>query len=127
VVDFNLDGLMDLVVVNRRSSAQVWRNTSKDAGHWLQVKLLQVGANRDGIGAWIEVKRGEAVTRREITSGGGHASGQLGWWHFGLGSAEKADVRVLWPDGVTGPWQAVTADGFYVLKAGAEPEAWVPR
>ncbi len=127
VVDLNLDGLMDLVVVNRRSSAQVWRNVSNDLGHWLQVKLEQGGPNRDGIGAWIEVKRGGVVTRREITSGGGHASGQLGWWHFGLGASDKAELRVLWPDDVTGPWQAVTADGFYVLKAGNAPEVWQPR
>jgi enediyne biosynthesis protein E4 len=126
VVDFNLDGLMDLVVVNRRSSAQVWRNISKNMGHWLQVKLDQDGPNRDGIGAWIEVKRGAVIMRREITSGGGHASGQLGWWHFGLAAAEKAEVRVVWPHGETGPWQAVNADGFYVLKPGAEPKLWSP-
>lgn len=127
VVDFNLDGLMDLVVVNRRSPAQVWRNTSKGLGHWLDVKLEQDGANRDGIGAWIEVKRDDVITRREITAGGGHASGQLGWWHFGLGAADKAEIRVLWPYAEPGPWQAVSADGFYVLKAGAEPKRWTPK
>jgi enediyne biosynthesis protein E4 len=127
VVDFNLDGLMDLVVVNRRSAAQVWRNTSNGLGHWLQVKLEQNGANRDGIGAWIEVKRGDVIIRREITSGGGHASGQLGWWHFGLGAADKAEMRVLWPYAEPGPWQAVLADGFYVLKVGSEPKVWTPR
>jgi enediyne biosynthesis protein E4 len=127
VVDFNLDGLMDLVVVNRRSPAQVWRNTSKSLGHWLEVKLEQDAANRDGIGAWIEVKRGDVITRREITSGGGHASGQLGWWHFGLGVDDKADARVLWPYAEPGPWQAVSADGFYVLKAGSEPKRWTSK
>jgi enediyne biosynthesis protein E4 len=127
VVDFNLDGLMDLVVVNRRSPAQLWHNTSKALGHWLEVKLEQEGANRDAIGAWIEVKRGDVITRREITSGGGHASGQLGWWHFGLGTADKAEIRVLWPYAEPGPWQAVSADGFYVLKAGSEPRQWTTK
>jgi enediyne biosynthesis protein E4 len=127
VVDLNLDGMLDLVVVNRRAPAQTWLNTSKAIGHWLQVRLEQETANRDGIGAWIEVKRGEVITRREITSGGGHASGHLGWWHFGLGAAEAAEVRVLWPHGEPGPWQPVVADGFYVLKAGADPKIWTPR
>jgi enediyne biosynthesis protein E4 len=127
VVDFNLDGLLDLVVVNRGSNAQVWRNTTKAAGHWLQVKLEQAGPNRDGIGAWIEVKRGNVITRREITSGGGHASGHLGWRHFGLANAEAADIRVLWPDGVQGPWQTVFADRFYKLKRGADAELWQPK
>ena len=124
VVDFNLDGLMDLVVVNRGSTAQVWRNTSKTAGRWLQVKLEQQGANRDGIGAWIEVKRGDKITRREITSGGGHASGHLGWWHFGLDQADRAEIRVLWPDGKQGPWQAVASDRFYRLSPDSDPKPW---
>ncbi len=127
VVDFNLDGLLDLVVVNRRAPAQVWRNTSKALGHWLQVKPAQDGANRDAVGAWIEVRLGDKITRREITSGGGHVSGHLGWWHFGLGANDKAEIRVLWPHAEAGPWQLVMADGFYVLKSGAEPEMWVPK
>jgi enediyne biosynthesis protein E4 len=127
LVDFNLDGLLDLVVVNRNAPAQLWRNRTKAAGRWLQVALEQPGANRHGIGAWIEVKRGEVVKRREITSGGGHASGHLGWWHFGLDAAEKAEVRVLWPDGRQGPWQTVAADGFYILKRDADAVLWKPK
>jgi enediyne biosynthesis protein E4 len=127
VVDFNLDGLLDLVVVNRRSPAQLWRNTSQNLGHWLHVSLEQQGPNRNGIGAWIEVRHGEAVTRREITSGGGHASGQVGWWHFGLADQDTAEVRVIWPDGTQGPWQSVKADGFYRLSPGALPKPWLAR
>jgi enediyne biosynthesis protein E4 len=126
VVDFNLDGLLDLIVVNREVPAQIWRNTSKSLGKWLQLKLEQPGANGDGIGAWIEVKSGDATMRREITSGGGHASGHLGWWHFGLGAADKAEVRVLWPDGVVGPWQTIAANGFYRLTRDNAPMAWQP-
>jgi enediyne biosynthesis protein E4 len=126
VVDFNLDGLLDLLVVNRRAPVQIWRNTSKDVGHWLQIRLQQNGANRDGIGAWIEVKRGDVITRREITSGGGHASGHIGWWHFGLGGDDKAQARVLWPDGTQGAWQDVVADNFVIVRPGRDLERWNP-
>ena len=61
--------------------------------------------------------------RREITSGGGHASGQSGWVHMGIGSAENAELRVIWPDGTAGEWGRVTADGFYVLERG-KAAAW---
>jgi enediyne biosynthesis protein E4 len=118
--------LLDLVVVNRETPAQIWRNTSPSAGKWLQVKLEQQGANRDGIGAWIEVKSEKAMMRREITSGGGHASGHLGWWHFGLGAADKAEIRVLWPDGMVGAWQTIAANGFYRLTRDNAPKAWQP-
>jgi enediyne biosynthesis protein E4 len=125
VVDFNLDGLMDLVVVNRRATAQVWRNTTEKAGHWLQVQLQDDSVNRDGIGAWIEIKAGDQVQRREITSGGGHVSGHIGWWHFGLGAAEKAEVRVIWPGGETSDWERVSVDGFYNLQRRAKPKTIV--
>ena len=36
---------------------------------------------------------------RNIQIGGGDASGHLGWMHVGLGTAERAEIRVQWPDG----------------------------
>jgi hypothetical protein len=66
------------------------------------------------------------VTRREITSGGGHASGQLGWLHMGLGNATEAQVRIIWPDGTEGPWEQVASDHFYLVSPGAPPRSWTP-
>ena len=127
LVDLNLDGKLDLVVVNRRENAQVWRNTSTDLGHWVQFRLQQPSGNRDAIGSWIEVKRGDQTLRREITVGGGHVSGHLGWWHFGLGDVAKTEVRVFWPDGSKGDWQEVGGDQFYVLEKGKSPLVWAPK
>ena len=126
VVDLNGDGLLDLVVVNRHDPAQVWRNSSTNLGHWLQIALQQPGTNRDAIGAWIEVKHGDATAIREITSGGGHAGGQLGWWHFGLGADTTAQIRVIWPDGTKGDWATVTGDAFYNLTPESAPTPWTP-
>ena len=128
LADFNLDGLIDIVVVNRNSPAQVWRNTSTGAGNWVEVKLGQPDANRDAIGAWIEVRcEGAMVMRREITVGGGHAGGQLGWRHFGLGDVARADIRVTWPDGTVGDWQPVESGNFYVLERGKPAQQWVAK
>lgn len=126
VVDLNDDGRMDIVVVNRNEGAEVWRNsgTAVDGGplgHWLQLAAHDQGVNRDAIGGWIEVRTGDHVQRREITSGGGHASGQIGWWHFGLGMAKSAEVRVIWPDGSASDWAPVKGDGFYDLARGDAP------
>ena len=131
--DLNLDGLLDLVVVNRRENVQLWRNMgSGDAaspaamGNWLAVRLEQPGTNRDAIGAWIEVRASERISLRELTIGGGHASGQLGWSHFGLGDADSAEVRVTWPDGEVGPWQEIEANGFARIERGGEVVRWIP-
>lgn len=127
LADFNLDGLLDLVVVNRWSKAQLWRNVSQLTGHWIEVQLSQSASNVNTIGAWLEVKRGGKVMRREITSGGGHASGQSGWVHMGLGGMEKAELRVVWPDGTAGEWESVAADGFYVLERGKAARVWAGK
>ncbi|HEX6474559.1 MAG TPA: CRTAC1 family protein [Candidatus Limnocylindria bacterium] len=134
LADLNLDGLLDLVVVHRRTNVGLYRNVGSGTaqnpepmGHWLALQLQQEGANRDAIGAWVEVTAGERVMRREITVGGGHAGGQLGWIHFGLGGAETASVRVIWPDGERGPAMAAQADAFGIVRRGATAiEPWTP-
>jgi hypothetical protein len=134
LADFNLDGLLDLVEVNRRENIKLWRNVgSGDSeqpapmGDWVAIKLEQPGPNRDAIGSWIEVRAGSQAMEREITIGGGHAGGQLGWAHFGLGSAEEAEIRVQWPDGERGPWIQVDANQFLTIeREDTEARSWAP-
>lgn len=130
VVDLNADGLLDIVVVNRMDQAQVWRNlgsAAKPIGNWLQVRLQQPGANRDAIGAWLEVQVGERVQRRELSVGGGHASGGLGWVHFGLAGADKARLRVQWPDGEWSNWAEVSSNQFIIFDRSAGIQPFKPR
>jgi enediyne biosynthesis protein E4 len=126
VVDLNLDGKLDLLVQNRWSGPEVWRQTG-ESGNWVQVQLAQDGTNRDAIGAVIEIKRGETVERHEITSGGGHASGSVGWLHFGLGMADTVEMRVIWPGGIEGAWLTLPAATFQVLRPETAPELWTPE
>ena len=128
VVDLNQDGLLDIVEVALGEPAEAWRNVGSGTeerpsmmGHWLAISLEQDGGNRDAIGAWIEVKSNGVTQRREVTIGGGHASGQLGPQHFGLGDARSVLVRVQWPDGEWGPWQRLAADAQVQLRRGAGP------
>jgi hypothetical protein len=134
VLDLNLDGMLDLVYVNRRENVRLWHNvgfgTAGDPvpmGNWIGLRLEQDGPNRNAIGAWLEVRIGDLISYREITIGGGHAGGQLGWVHVGLGPASEAAIRVQWPDGSVGPWQDVAANRFAVIrKSGSEPVEWSP-
>ena len=134
MADFNLDGQLDLVEMFYEAPARLWRNVgSGDAanpvpmGHWLGIRLSQMLPNTDAIGAWIEVQAGGRTIRRELTIGGGHASGELGWTHMGLGAATQAQVRVKWPDGTVSPWLSATADSFVVVAKGAAAATpWQP-
>lgn len=134
LADLNLDGMLDLVVVNRRENVQVWRNIGfgdagqpEPMGNWIGIRLSQPETNRDAVGAWIEVRIDGRVLLREVTVGGGHAGGQLGWIHTGVGSADQVEVRVTWPDGEVGPWLRVDANTFAVVERGAESaRPWLP-
>ena len=129
LIDLNLDGLLDLAVVNRGEASQLWRNLGADhgaqpsaPGNWLQLRLRQPGGNRDAVGAWLELRSDDLPNGsqrwRELTVGGGHAGGSQGWIHFGLGPAGHASLRVHWPDGETGPWLHLEANRFYLLERG---------
>ena len=118
VIDLDLDGLLDIVVVNRMTNVELLHNRSRGAGRWLQVMLQQESANRNAIGAWIEVRAAGRIQRHEVVVGGGHVSGQAGWIHFGLGAAETAEVRVQWPDGTWSPWQHTAANRFLLIERG---------
>jgi hypothetical protein len=108
LADFNADGWQDLVVVNRNGPTEIWRNTGTDApANWVSVALSQPAPNTDAIGAWVELRTGDTVQRREITIGGGHVSGVLGPQHFGLGASDAAEIRVIWPDGTVQDWQKI--------------------
>ena len=99
LVDLDGDGALDLVVVNRRAPARLYRNDSAQPGNWLKVDLRQPGGNRFAIGARVYVHSAGGPQWQELSIGGGHAGGQHVPLHFGLGADEAADLRVIWPDG----------------------------
>lgn len=134
LVDLNLDGLLDAVVVNREENVQLWRNLGDGSGgaaapmgNWIQVQIEQPGTNSKAIGAWIEVRVGDRILSREVTVGGGHVGNQVGFHHFGLGVAERAQLRVRWPDGTWSSWIRLFANQFVLIEKGATvARVWMP-
>ena len=134
ITDFNLDGMLDLAVVNREEPASLFRNAgarfgemTRPMGNWLGIALRQDGSNRDAIGAVLSIKSGNETRSRTLQVGGGHASGHLGFIHVGLGVAERAEIRIRWPSGDWSAGYRLFANNFVVIDKGA-PEAryWYP-
>ena len=133
VVDLNMDGLLDLVVVNRGQPTSVFRNmggassgeATRPMGNWLKVELEQDGANPDAVGASLSVRTGNLTQTRTVRVGGGHASSQAGFEHIGLGTAERAELRVRWPDGEWSAPMRVFADTHVIVRRGEDvPALW---
>ena len=122
LADFDRDGALDLVVVNRRAPLELYRNAGP-AGASLSLTPRQDGPNRDAIGAFIDVRVGDRVETTERTVGGGHGGGKLAPLHVGLGDAGTADVRVTWPDGERSEWQTLQAGTHTELRRDGPPAA----
>jgi len=139
VVDMNMDGQLDIIVVNREAPVSVFRNMggadtleannnkTRPMGNWIQFQLQQPGNNRHAIGATVAIKSGNQTWSRTLQIGGGHASGSLGFEHVGLGVAERAELRIRWPDGSWSAPYRVFANNFVVINRD-QPEAryWYP-
>ena len=126
VEDFNADGMLDILVVNRSQKASLFRNLGartdwgyRPLGNWTKIELDNGEINPNGIGARINVRAGTLTQVRTVQVGGGHASGQLGFTHLGLGVNERAVVRVQWPDGEWSPPYRIFANQHVVIRRGA--------
>lgn len=128
VVDLNLDGRLDIVVVNRAAPVSLFRQLApRPGGNWLAIELRQPPPNRHAIGARLSVRTGNRVQTRRLQAGGGHASGAHGFLHVGLGVAERATVRVQWPDGEWSAPYRLFADHHVIITRGDEHvEQWFP-
>ena len=112
--DLNNDGWEDVVITCLGGHPQVLLNRGGKA-HWLVISLRGTRSNRDGYGARVQVN-GQT---RYATSTVGYLSASDKRLHFGLGTADKAKVEVVWPSGIHQTLNEVHADQFLEVR---EPE-----
>ncbi len=125
--DFDNDGDMDVLVTNNGQAPQLLRNEGGNRNHWLELRLIGVRSNRDGIGARVKITAGGAVQVDEAKGGMSYQSAHDPRLHFGLGNAARADaVEVRWPSGVVDRLTNVSADRVLVLREGSR-EASSPQ
>lgn len=100
--DIDNDGDLDLILTQTGAPPLLLRNTASEAlgHHWLRVRPEGVRANRDGIGAWIELEANGVVQRRCVARGRSYISQTPNSATFGLGDETEVDrLTVIWPGG----------------------------
>ena len=117
--DYDNDGDIDVAVANNGQEPQLLRNDSGSHHHWLQVLLVGVETNRDGIGARVTVSSDGLVQVAERTGGGSYQAAHDPRLHFGLGRrAMVSRVEVVWPSGIVDRIESLEADRTVVIKEG---------
>ncbi len=109
--DFDLDGDMDLFVVNTSSASVgaanfLFKNEIGTLNNWFKIKLKGVESNRNGFGSKIYVTavlNADTIRQMRYVSGGtgSHAFQNSQIQHFGLADAsEIISVEVHWLSGI---------------------------
>ncbi len=116
--DIDNDGDIDLVITNNGGELEVLRNGSRDT-HALEIRVVGVRSNRNGIGARVAVTTQGRTRMREVKSGSSYLGQNDLRVHFGLGDVpriEKIDIR--WPTGDVETIRDVAADQILTVTEG---------
>lgn len=112
--DLDNDGDVDVVILNSRESPTVLQNLDRErdgSNHWLQLELVGVRTNRDGVGARVRVSCGSLQLVDEVHSGRGYQSHWGSRLHFGLGAHARVErLEVRWIGGGTDVWTGLPAN-----------------
>ena len=120
--DFDNDGDIDVLVVNLNEPPSLLRNDVSNAGragHWIKVKLIGVQSNRGAIGARVTARYGGRVQAQEVLSQSSFYSASDSRLHFGMGTAEAADLEIRWPNGGQERVMNLAADQLVVIREGS--------
>jgi hypothetical protein len=119
--DDNRDGRVDLVVTNGCTVPDELLRNDSGAGGWVALDLHGSHTNPWGFGARIHVAAGPLGYWRELTDGvSSHGQSEMGHQVLGIGLAESAHVRVVWPNGVS-DCVGATAGETVALVVGTRP------
>jgi hypothetical protein len=127
VGDFDNDGWQDIFVSEIDDTPTLLHH--EGPGETRALKLLLVGfdANRDGVGARIELQAGGRTQHRELRLSDGYLGSNDARLHFGLGEAPQADaVQIVWPAGSVEKVGPLAKGFLYIIKQGQGVVARLP-
>jgi hypothetical protein len=105
--DLDADGKLDIAVSALGEPAELWRNTSDNASHWIVLRLRGRKSNRDGIGTRVRI----GAQHNHMTTAVGYVSSVHAGVHFGLGMVARiAEIEIRWPSGTVQTLKDVAAD-----------------
>lgn len=116
--DFDNDGDVDMLIVNLGEPPSLLRNDVSGKNHWIKIRPEGTVSNRTALGTRIEVTANGRKQMKELQSQSSFLSCSDFRLHFGLGSAQVADVSIRWPNGQRQSLAGLKANQLYTVKEG---------
>jgi len=122
--DIDGDGDLDVIITQAAGRPLLLRNDQRTSHHWIRVKVIGMGKNRDAIGAWVGMEAGGVLRRRQVMPTRSYLSQSELPLTFGLGDADRVDsIEVTWPDGTRRRIAVDAVDRLIVVgESSAEPD-----
>ncbi len=116
--DFDNDGDIDVVIMNRNEPPSLLRNDAPPGNHWIKIRLEGTKSNRSALGSRVLVHYGGKVQAQCLTSQNSFLSANDPRLHFGLGKVNTVDIEVHWPTGASDAFKQVAADQLVTVREG---------
>ncbi len=117
--DIDADGDLDLLLTQVGGRPLLLRNDQALGNHWIRLRLIGNGKNREGLGARIELEAAGVKQTQELVPFRSYLSQVELPLTFGLGASTKAErVTIHWPDGTTQELADLVADRLHVVERG---------
>ena len=123
--DVDTDGDVDIYVsVGGAFIGDQWHNlfyqNTGTGNNWLNLKLVGVKSNRDGIGSKVTLRVGDSVIYREVSGGCGFGSTNSLSLEIGLKAHPKVDVlEIVWPSGQVDTHRNLSVNQKLIITEGA--------
>ncbi len=114
--DIDADGDQDVLITENGGPALLLRNDQRMGRHWIRLRLVGQGGNREAIGARIQVRLGKLVLSRQVLPTRSYLSQMELPVTIGLGAHTRVDqVRIIWPDGATQVIGDIPVDALTII------------
>jgi hypothetical protein len=115
--DVDGDGDLDVLLTQSGGRPMLLRNEQTLGHHWLRLRLVARGENRDAIGARVELVSGGVKQCQEVMPFRSYLSQVELPLTFGLGAATQAErVLIHWPGGTRQELTSLAADRLHVIE-----------
>lgn len=100
VSDFDGDGWIDVAVGANEHEPLLFKNNGIDGNQSVNVSLNYTPENPTGVGAIVTATLPDGSSQsRQVQAGSGYLSQDSGTLVFGIGNAEMAEIKIVWPNG----------------------------